>query len=263
MAAIWRRRSSGVRWAGLSASGEPSAGRSDERGIVGLLSDALAFAPEGYGGQAHNGFRSAASALSGGVRKRSLLGLLTRREFETSDWDAVGTGLFVATELNLEVSFKVQYDDAMDSVFTIGQLARTASVPVSTVRYYERMRLLRPDGRTGGNYRVYSAVALERLRFIRAAQANGFTLDDIVALLDFRDGKTAPCQEVQELIKERLADLEKRVEELHQVRAVLRSSLVKCRQTQRSGKCQVIEKLKAASTSPIQKSPCRSRSKNS
>ena len=149
----------------------------------------------------------------------------------------------------------------MNPSLTIGQLSRAAGVPTSTVRYYERARLLRPDGRTGGNYRVYGTAALERLRFIRAAQANGFTLDDVVALLDFRDGKTAPCKEVQELIKDRLTELEKRVEELHHVRRVLQSSLGKCRLAERTGKCQVIEKLKVESSSPTAGAARRSRSK--
>ncbi len=132
--------------------------------------------------------------------------------------------------------------------YTIGQLARAAGVPTSTVRYYERSRLLHPDGRTDGNYRVYGPTALERLRFIRAAQAIGLTLEDIATLLDFRDGRTAPCREVQTLIEERLSEMEKRLEQLRHVEAVLRSSLRMCRRTERSGRCQVIEKLKVAAS---------------
>ena len=59
------------------------------------------------------------------------------------------------------------------AAYTIGQLAKEGGVPTSTVRYYERIGLLHPNDRTGGNYRVYSDTALERLRFIRAAQATG------------------------------------------------------------------------------------------
>ena len=81
--------------------------------------------------------------------------------------------------------------------YTIGLLARTADVPTSTVRDYERSRLLHPDALTDGNDRVYEPAALERLRFIRAAQAIGLTFEDIATLLDFRDGRTAPCREVQ------------------------------------------------------------------
>ncbi len=137
----------------------------------------------------------------------------------------------------------------MEPRYTIGRLAYAAGVPVSTVRYYERSRILRPDGRTEGNYRVYGPEALERLRFIRAAQAIGLTLEDITTLLDFRDGRTAPCKEVQSLIEERLLELEKRLEQMGHVRSVLHSSLRLCRRAGRSGRCEVIEKLKLTASS--------------
>lgn len=145
--------------------------------------------------------------------------------------------------------------------YTIGQLARAAGVPTSTVRFYERRRLLRPDGRTEGNYRVYGPASFERLRFIRAAQANGFALEDIAALLSLRDGTTAPCKEVQTLVEQRLADLEKRVTQLRHLRAVLRTSLDLCRQAERSGRCQVIDRLRVASSSPPSASTRRPRSR--
>jgi len=145
--------------------------------------------------------------------------------------------------------------------YTIGQLARAVGVPTSTLRYYERAKILRPDGRSGGNYRVYGAAAFERLRFIRAAQANGFTLDDISVLLSFRDGATARCKQVQALIKDRLVDLRKRMEQMRDVDAVLRSSLKMCRQFERTGRCQVIDNLEQASTSSAPKKARRRSSK--
>jgi DNA-binding transcriptional MerR regulator len=102
----------------------------------------------------------------------------------------------------------------MEPAFTIGQLARAAGVPTSTVRYYERIGLLQPEARTEGNYRLYDDEALERLHFIRAAQATGFTLEDITALLQLHDATPDVCQDVQTLIDERLADLEKRMTDL-------------------------------------------------
>ena len=68
-------------------------------------------------------------------------------------------------------------------MFTIGELAKAAGVPTSTVRYYEREGILRPAGRNGSNYRLYSREDVERLCFIRAAQGTGFTLRDVTELL--------------------------------------------------------------------------------
>ena len=55
--------------------------------------------------------------------------------------------------------------------YSIGQLARAADVPTSTVRFYERAGLLKPAARSGSNYRVYSEQSLDRLQFIRSALA--------------------------------------------------------------------------------------------
>ena len=128
---------------------------------------------------------------------------------------------------------------------TIGELARAAGVPTSTVRYYERAGLLRPSGRSSGNYRVYSKSELERLRFIRAAQATGFTLKDVKALL-----RPAACGKVQGVIEERLADVAKRMKELRHVQRVLRASLSECQSHEASGRCRVVDELTARSKSP-------------
>src|SRR5262249_39587329 len=135
-------------------------------------------------------------------------------------------------------------------VFTIGQLAKEAGVPTSTVRYYERIGLVAPEGRSSGNYRVYTTTALERLRFICAAHATGFTLDDVTVLLNLRDGTTAPCKKVQTLVVDRLADTEHRLHDLRHVQQVLKAALKMCRRSERTGRCRVIDDLTDASSSP-------------
>jgi DNA-binding transcriptional MerR regulator len=129
---------------------------------------------------------------------------------------------------------------------TIGQLARTMQIAASTIRYYERIGLLLPDERSGGNYRLYTETSLRRLRFIRAAQSVGFTLDDIQTLLGAQNGTEPSCREVQALIEQRLAEIETRLRELQDVRRLLRSSLRKCRANKRPQCCHAIESLKAA-----------------
>ena len=133
----------------------------------------------------------------------------------------------------------------MASQLTIGQLAEAAGVPTSTIRYYERARLLKPSARSASNYRLYSESDLERLRFIRAAQATGFTLDHVTKIL-----RPAPCASVQRLIEERLAEVTKRMKELRHVQKVLRASLDECREHEQSGRCKVVEDLSARSKGP-------------
>ncbi len=131
----------------------------------------------------------------------------------------------------------------MDDFRSIGQLARAASVPVSTVRYYERRGLVRPERRSRGNFRLYGKGALERLRFVRSAQAAGFTLSDIGKLLEFRDGDPAPCREVQALIVARLDTVGVQVEQLLDIRKMLRRWLRVCREAEHGGRCGVLEVL--------------------
>ena len=128
---------------------------------------------------------------------------------------------------------------------TIGQLAEAAGVPTSTIRYYERAKLLEPSARSPSNYRLYSPGDLDRLRFIRAAQATGFTLDDVTKLL-----RPAPCSSVQHLIEVRLDEVAARMKELRHLQSVLRAALAECRGHASSGRCRVIDNLSARARRP-------------
>lgn len=130
-----------------------------------------------------------------------------------------------------------------DQSFNIGGLAKAAGVPTSTVRFYERQGLLRPDSRSRSNYRVYGQAAVQRLRFIRAAHAAGFTLSDTARLLREVDGEPETCAHVQSLIAERLAKVEATLIELTHAREVLTRWQAACRRAARSGRCVVLEAL--------------------
>jgi len=129
--------------------------------------------------------------------------------------------------------------------FTISQLAKQADIPTTTVRYYERIGLVEPEDRSHGNYRLYGSDSLKKLRFIRAAQAIGFTLEDVKSLLADDDGETPTCGSVQGLIEDRLADVEQRLKDLRHVRKVLKSALEQCHQQKKSDCCHVVEGLRS------------------
>ena len=138
----------------------------------------------------------------------------------------------------------------MASELTIGKLSKATDVPTSTIRYYERRGLLSPGNRSEGNYRLYDSDAVERLRFIRAAQATGFTLEDVEKLLTLRIGPKTHCEDVQSLMQQRLDDVKQRMKELRHVERVLKTFLDKCQQSSRTGYCQVIEDLNEQTRSP-------------
>ena len=132
----------------------------------------------------------------------------------------------------------------MAKELTIGELAKAVGVPTSTIRYYERAGLLKPSGRTASNYRLYSDESLHRLRFIRAAQASGFALEDVTALL-----RPSACQKTQRIIGARLEEVTRRLKDLRHVQRVLRDSLDTCRTHEASGRCRVVDELSAKARS--------------
>jgi MerR family mercuric resistance operon transcriptional regulator len=136
-----------------------------------------------------------------------------------------------------------RYDPAM-RLLTIGQLARAAAVPTSTLRFYERAALLKPDARTPANYRAYTPHALDRLRFIRSAQATGLSLHDIKDLLALTTSPQPPCAEVLALMQKRLADVRQRLKQLRHVEKTLAQSLQSCCKGAAPDLCQTVYNLK-------------------
>lgn len=107
----------------------------------------------------------------------------------------------------------------------IGEVAKASGVGVETLRFYERRGLLGRPRRTAGNYRVYDGEVLERLAFIKRAQAVGFTLDEIGQILAESVGGRLPCQHVRELARRKLEELDRRLAELRRYRAELARTL--------------------------------------
>lgn len=103
----------------------------------------------------------------------------------------------------------------------IGEVAERSGVPAKTIRFWEDHRLLPAPARTPAGYRDYDPAILERLAFIRHAQAAGLTLEHIRQILDIRDDGQPPCAHVGDLIACRLAEVEARLAELARARAQL------------------------------------------
>ena len=140
-----------------------------------------------------------------------------------------------------------------DASYTIGALARAANVPVSTVRFYERRGILRPDGRSGANYRRYSDESLQKLRLIRCAQSIGLSLKDARELLKLIDSENCPCDDVEQVVRRRLADIRERLKELRRWERALEKSLRICCSGKETGVCETIIRLNRGSCkSPVE-----------
>ena len=105
----------------------------------------------------------------------------------------------------------------------IGELAKRTGTSVKTIRYYDRVGVLRPQERSEAGYRLYGEDALGRYRLVRAAQAVGLSLCEIRQVIAVRDHGEAPCGFVAELIGRRADEVDARIAELIALRDELRS----------------------------------------
>lgn len=103
----------------------------------------------------------------------------------------------------------------------IQELAKRTGVPAKTIRYYESIGLLPPPERAANNYRRYTPVAAERLRFIVSARSLGFSLADIGEFLEARDNNALPCRRVTDSLDQRINDIDRRIADLLSLRDTL------------------------------------------
>ncbi|ONG39156.1 MerR family transcriptional regulator [Alkanindiges hydrocarboniclasticus] len=110
-------------------------------------------------------------------------------------------------------------------MLTIGKLAKQAGVSSETIRYYQRIGLLRIPESTQA-YRYYQAHDLERLLFIKRAKQAGLQLNEIAELLAL-DG-LQDKQRVREVIKKRLHEIQHRIDELEHLQHRLSTWIDEC-----------------------------------
>lgn len=123
---------------------------------------------------------------------------------------------------------------------TIGKLAAAGNVGVETVRFYQRRGLLATPRRLDG-IRRYGPADVSRLRFIRQAQAAGFTLEEIRQLLALDSGEDRAA--VRLLATNRLAELEARMAELQEARLSLQRLVSECA-VGKTGPCPILKSFK-------------------
>jgi len=103
---------------------------------------------------------------------------------------------------------------------TIGKVANRAGVHLETVRYYERRGLISKPERTEVGYRKYDESVVNDIRWIRQAQAIGFTLQEIRQLLAMRDGVISPEEELRRYAEDKIVEIETKIEKLQELKVL-------------------------------------------
>lgn len=135
----------------------------------------------------------------------------------------------------------------MPQPYTIARLAAVAGVHVETIRYYQRLKLVPEPPRPLGGIRRYSEQDADRLRFIKRAQAMGFTLAEIVGLLTLQRRRS--CRATRELAAVKLGVVDARIRELRRLRNELAALIADCDANTQDTKCPVIQRLTDCSVS--------------
>lgn len=137
---------------------------------------------------------------------------------------------------------------ASDSGLRTGQVAEHAGVSIKTVRYYEHRGLLPAPPRRESGYRAYGADAVEMVRFAKRAQRAGLTLDDVRSLFELAEGGPEDCVAAERVARGRVADLDRRAQDLRAMRDSLSRLIETCGRPRRQRSCPLLRSIEPDST---------------
>jgi len=131
----------------------------------------------------------------------------------------------------------------MDQELTVGQVAKKAKVNAQTVRFYERQGLVTPFKRSDSGYRVYSANAPQKIRFIKNAQELGFTLKEVSGLLKLKVSNRAHCGDIKKKAEFKVDDVRSKIKQLKSIEKVLNSLIKTCQVKKKTDDCPILKSL--------------------
>lgn len=111
---------------------------------------------------------------------------------------------------------------------SIGELSAITDCNSETIRYYERIEILRKPPRSAGGHRQYDQDAVQRLAFVRKCRDLGFSLDQVRELLRFVDGGNYTCDEVRTMAVNHMASVKRKITDLNKMKRVLTDMVNQC-----------------------------------
>ncbi len=128
---------------------------------------------------------------------------------------------------------------------TRGQLAKKTGIGTEALRFYERKGLIPDPPRSESGYRLYPALVLGRLRFIKRAKNLGFSLEEISDLLQLRVDPSTTSAQVREKAEAKLEEVVSKMRDLEKIRNALEKLTAACRGAEPSGDCPILEALES------------------
>ena len=129
----------------------------------------------------------------------------------------------------------------------ISELAAQTGLSSHTIRFYEKHGLINASERSAAGYRYYNAADVRRAEFVKTARNIGFSLEDIGQLLSIRlDKQSHSCQEVTDITRHKLEEVNDRIAELQFMQQTLARLLESCcGGPENATHCSIIEALDA------------------
>ena len=129
----------------------------------------------------------------------------------------------------------------MAQELTIGKVAKLAEVNVETIRYYQRRRLLAEPKKPYMGYRHYPADIVKHIRFIKRAQALGFTLNEVTILMGLEAARA--CGKTRALALDKINAIDQKLTGLTIMRRALTALVRQCETGDSSKRCPIIQVL--------------------
>jgi MerR family mercuric resistance operon transcriptional regulator len=145
------------------------------------------------------------------------------------------------------------------SRMTIGRVAGAAGVNVETIRFYQRIGLVKEPDKPVGGIRRYPEETVHRVGFIKRAQQLGFSLEEIAGLLRLEEPRA--CATTHDLALDKLADIEARLADLKRIRRTLKNLVAQCENIRGRVTCPIISTLSDGAEWPSSKRGAKLRSR--
>jgi len=129
----------------------------------------------------------------------------------------------------------------MAQELTIGKVAKLAGVNVETIRYYQRRGLLAQPDKPHMGYRRYPADMVKHIRFIKRAQALGFTLNEVAVLMELEGART--CGKTRALAAHKIDVIDQKLTGLTAMRKALAGLVRQCDAGRSTKGCPIIHVL--------------------
>lgn len=124
-----------------------------------------------------------------------------------------------------------------------GEIAAEAGVNVETLRYYERRGILKDPRRGASRFRRYPASVVDVVRFIKAAQELGFSLEEIEELLALRNDTSRSCREVKSAAQLKMDDIEVKLRRLRRMKKALAGLIAACSTDGSTRECPILDAI--------------------